>query len=318
MSNTASVRAVVVDPSAPGRLALRPVDRPTPGTNEALVRVAAFSLNRGEVRRAMGAEPGWRPGWDVAGTVERAAANGTGPAVGARVVGFLVDGGWAEQVAVPTDALAELPAEVSFAQAATLPVAGLTALHAVERGGPLLDRAVLVTGASGGVGHFATQLAALGGARVVGLVRQAGHADLVRAAGAATVVVAEDAAPAAAHGPYHLVVDSVGGRTLSTALDLLAPGGTCVNLGVSAGREVTFDASAFFGRGGATLYGLILRYELRREPASEGLARLMRLIVAGKVHPRIDVEAPWTEVAEIARRLIDRQYVGKAVLHVAG
>ena len=88
-------------------------------------------------------------------------------------------GAWAERVAVRTDALAALPDAVSFGQAATLPVAGLTALWALERGGLLLDKRVLVTGASGGVGHLACQLARQAGAQVVGAVRQESHAAIV-------------------------------------------------------------------------------------------------------------------------------------------
>ena len=89
MSN---IKAVVVDPGAPNRLALADVEEPSPTPSEALVRVAAVSLNRGEVRRAESSEPGFRPGWDLAGTVERAAADGSGPPEGSRVVGFLPSG----------------------------------------------------------------------------------------------------------------------------------------------------------------------------------------------------------------------------------
>src|SRR6266852_4144485 len=178
-------RAVLVDPDSPGRLAIKPLPVRAPMPSQALVRVKAISLNLGEVRRALtGAEAGYRPGWDLAGVVDQAAADGSGPPAGARVVGLLRSGAWAEVVAVPTDALAVLPEGVSLVQAATLPVAGLTALHAVGRGGELLARRVLVTGASGGVGHFACQLARLAGAHVVGVVRQASHEAVVREAGA--------------------------------------------------------------------------------------------------------------------------------------
>jgi NADPH:quinone reductase-like Zn-dependent oxidoreductase len=139
-----SHRAVVVDPSAPGRLVIAPVADPAPERAEAIVRVRAISLNRGEVRRAGMAAGGWRPGWDLAGVVDVAAADGSGPRAGARVVGIVLEGAWAERVAVPTDALAELPEKVTFAQAATFPVAGLTALHALAKGGLLLGRRVLV------------------------------------------------------------------------------------------------------------------------------------------------------------------------------
>ena len=148
------IKAVVVDPGAPNRLALADVEEPSPTPSEALVRVAAVSLNRGEVRRAESSEPGFRPGWDLAGTVERAAADGSGPPEGSRVVGFLPSGAWAELACVPTDSVAALPEGVSFEEASTLPVAGLTALYALEEGGNLLGRSVLVTGASGGAGQF--------------------------------------------------------------------------------------------------------------------------------------------------------------------
>ena len=95
-------RAVLVDPEAPGRLVIRPVAEPVPDRGEAIVRVRAISLNRGEVRRSGPAPAGWRPGWDLAGEVERAAADGSGSRPGARVVGFLPEGAWAERVAVPT------------------------------------------------------------------------------------------------------------------------------------------------------------------------------------------------------------------------
>src|SRR5215210_556406 len=205
------MRAVVVDPEAVGRLALAEVEEPDPSPSEALVRVEAVSLNRGEVRRAEMNEPGFRPGWDLAGTVERSAADGSGPEEGARVVGFLPSGGWAELAAVPTNALAVLPDGVSFEDAATLPVAGLTAMYALEKGDGLLRRNVLITGASGGAGLFALQLARASGARVIALVRREEHVEMVREAGAHEVVVDESGDAAREKGPYHLILESVGG-----------------------------------------------------------------------------------------------------------
>ncbi len=311
-----TIRAIVADPALPERFALREVEAPTPLRNEALVRVAAISLNRGEVRNAMNATTTTRPGWDVAGTIERAAIDGSGPRVGARVVGFLGSGAWAELVAVPTNALAELPEKVSFAQAATLPVAGLTALYALEKGGGLIDRPVLITGASGGVGPFAIELARLAGARVVGAFRQARAEAMVREAGAQEVVIGDDLAPAKAFGPYHLILESVSGASLGAALTMLAPGGTCVLFGASGGLETTFNTGLFFRTGGATLYGFSLFHEVKTHPASEGLARLVGLIADGRLHPRVEVEAPWTEIADVARQLMDRRFAGKAVLHI--
>ena len=312
------IRAVVVDPDAPNRFALADVEEPSPTPSEVLVRVAAVSLNRGEVRPAESRGPGFRPGWDLAGTVERASADGSGPREGSRVVGFLPSGAWAELVAVPTDSVAALPEGVSFEEASTLPVAGLTALYALEEGGNVLGRSVLVTGASGGAGQFGLQLARAAGARVVGLVRRKEHTGFVEEAGAHEVVVDESGAAAGERGPYHLVLESVGGEVLGNALSMLAPGGTCVSFGTSAAAEIKFDARPLYLTGGAKLYGFILFHEVLARPASDGLDRLARMVADGRLKARIGVEAPWTELGEIAARLIERGYTGKAVLRVSG
>ena len=125
------MKAIVTDPQSEGHLILSEVDQPAPTASQALVRVAAISLNRGEVRSALAAKERYVPGWDLAGTVEQPAADGSGPPAGARVVGFLRSGAWAEMAVVPADFLAELPPQVTFSQAATLPVAGLTALYVI-------------------------------------------------------------------------------------------------------------------------------------------------------------------------------------------
>jgi NADPH2:quinone reductase len=221
-------------------------------------------------------------------------------------------------VAVPTDSVATLPEGVSFEEASTLPVAGLTALYALEEGGNVLGRSVLVTGASGGAGRFGLQLARAAGARVVGLVRRKEHAGFVEEAGAHEVVVDESGAAAGERGPYHLVLESVGGEVLGNALSMLAPGGTCVSFGTSAAAEIKFDARSLYLTGGAKLYGFILFHEVLARPASDGLDRLARMVADGRLKPRIEVEAPWTELGEIAARLIERGYTGKAVLRVSG
>jgi NADPH:quinone reductase len=309
-----SIRAVLVDPTVPGRLVIRDVEAPAALPNQAIVQVSAISLNRGEVRRSQNVAAGWRPGWDFAGTIAQAAADGSGLAIGTRVVGFLPEGAWAEQVAVPTDAIAALPDTVDFKVAATLPVAGLTALLALERGGSLLDRSVLITGASGGVGYFACQLAAAAGATVTAQVRRPELVAFVKAAKAERVIVGEDFGQ---YAPYDLALDSIGGTTLPAILPQLALDGICVTFGATAGAEVTFNASQFYGKGGLSLYGFILFHELKKQPAALGLTRLVKLVEQGVLIPHVDLEAPWSEIAQVAQQLTDRQFLGKAVLHLS-
>jgi NADPH:quinone reductase len=313
------IRAVVADPGAPGKLTIKPVELRDPDRDEVAVRVTAISLNRGETRRAVQqAEPGWRPGWDFVGVVETAAGDGSGPSPGTRVVGILPSGAWAERVNCRTHAVAALPDMVGDAQAATLPVAGLTALHALRRGGLLLGRKVLVDGASGGVGHFACQLATAAGAQVWGHARREEHRAAIAEWCGERVVLGRELAAAKPHGPFWLILDSLGGSALAAALGMLQPGGTCVTFGVSEAARATIESRDFFATGGVRLYGLTLFHELMSvERAGIGLALLADLIAAKKLRPQIAVEASWSEIATVARRLIDREFTGKAVLHIS-
>jgi NADPH:quinone reductase-like Zn-dependent oxidoreductase len=313
-----TIRAIVVDQTAPGRLAIKPVELRDPDRDEVAVRVTAISLNRGETRRALQqAEPGWRPGWDFAGVVETEARDGSGPQGGTRVVGLLPNGAWAERVNCRSHAVAALPDAVSDAQAATLPVAGLTALHALRQGGLLLGRKVLVDGATGGVGHFACQLALAAGAIVWGHVRREEQRAQVAEWCGGRAIVGRDLSAAKGEGPYWLMVDSLGGSALSAALGMLAPNGTCVTLGISEAGISNIESRSFFGTGGALLYGLTLFHELMSvERGGIGLALLADEIAAGRLKPQIAVEAGWNEIGAIAQRLIDRDFTGKAVLHI--
>jgi NADPH2:quinone reductase len=312
------IRAVVVDPAAPGKLAIKPAELRDPDRDEVTVRVRAISLNRGETRRAVQqAEPGWRPGWDFVGVVETTAVDGSGPSPGTRVVGILPSGAWAERVNCRTHAVAKLPSEVADAEAVTLPVAGLTALHALRQGGLLLGRKVLVDGVSGGVGHLACQLATAAGAEVWGHARREEYRAAVAEWCGERVVLSRELAAAKPHGPFWLILDSLGGFALAAALGMLQPGGTCVTFGVSEAANATFESREFFATGGVRLYGLTLFHELMSvERAGIGLALLANLIAAKKLRPQVAIEAPWSEIGTIARRLIDREFTGKAVLHV--
>src|SRR6202044_3541615 len=108
-----TMQAVVIDPQSPQRVGFRSVAPPAPRPTEALIRVRAISLNRGEVVYRVQGEAGRRLGWDLAGVVEQPAAEGPGPARGTRVVGLVHAGAWAEQAAVPASALAEIEPSIT-------------------------------------------------------------------------------------------------------------------------------------------------------------------------------------------------------------
>jgi len=301
----------LVSSATPPHAELAQASDPQPLPHEALVAVQAISLNRGETRRLASTHPGTVIGWDLAGVVRAPARDGSGPPEGARVVGLMRVGAWAELTAVRTDWLAELPGTVSFEHAAALPVAGLTALRALEVGGFVLGKRVLVTGASGGVGRFAIQLAKLAGAHVTGI---AGRTGGLRELGADEL--RPELEPA---GPtYDVILDAVGGPTLGAALCRVAPSGIIVSFAATVDEPVSYPTRAFFGRApGARLYGLFVFSELERtRSASADLRRLAELVAAGKLDPQIDLTTSWRRAGGAIEALLARRVNGKAVLTV--
>jgi NADPH:quinone reductase len=305
--------ALLTSSEDPGvRLGEAPDPEPLP--NQALVAVRATSLNRGEVRRLANTPPGALTGWDLAGVVERAAADGSGPPDGARVVGLMNVGSWAQRAGVATADLAVLPDEVGFAQAACLPVAGVTALLALDIAGNVLARRVLVTGASGGVGRFAAQLAHTAGAHVTGVSASAERARGLVELGADDVI--HELAPEG--DEFDVVVEGVGGASLGAALQRVAPAGTVVSFASSDTAPVAYPARSLFARAsGATLYGLYVFAETPRRGGAGGLlSRLATLLADGRLDPQIDLEASWRDPAPAIHALLDRKIAGKAVLHI--
>lgn len=276
------MRAAVVDQNAPGHVAVRDVEAPVPASDEALVRVTATSLTPNEVYYSQSQGPNKLLGCDLAGIVEKP-ADGYGPQAGIRVIGRVRAGAWAELVAVPTNALAKLPDDVSFEQGATLPTSGLTALCALEKGGSLLGQDVLITAANGAVGPFACQIAELMDARVTGQVRREKHVGLVTQAGANHVVVDESGEAASDFGPYRLVAEAVGGQVLANCIGMLGTDGVCAVYGNVSGDDTQFNAWSFMHHSRACIYAFIIHNEFPLKPASGGLSRLAELVSDGKV-----------------------------------
>ncbi|OPG09131.1 zinc-binding dehydrogenase [Microbispora sp. GKU 823] len=306
------MRALLVDRSAPAGLRLGEAPDPEPAPHQALVRVTATSLNYGEVRFGIeNASDGAVPGWDAAGVVERAAADGSGPAAGTPVVTLGVDGAWAEYRAVDTSHIGTLPENADLGAISTIPVAAGSALRALHRLGPILGRRVLVTGATGGVGRYAVQLARLGGAHVIASTGDPGaHGDGLRALGAHEVVDR----PSALGGPVHGVLDMVGGPTLVEAYDRLAEGGTLVAVGHVTGEPETFPFGAFFGDQARHDRSVVTFFLLACGGLAPDLTWLAGQVASGRLDPGISWRGGWEKAQEAVALLLGRRLHGKAVL----
>jgi len=307
------VKAIVATGQREPLVAFASTGPPAPGPSDALVKVTAFSVNRGEIFLLERARPGARPGKDISGVVVRAAADGTGPAVGQRVVGHPETGGWAAQAAVPVAALAPIPDGMSHVEAAALPLAGLTALRLLRTAGNVTGRRVLLTGASGGVGHYVTELAAGAGAEVTVVTASAARGERLAELGAAGVV--HDVA--AARGPFDLVLESTGGKNLALAADRLARWGTLIWFGQASLEPATLSFFDLRDGPGSVTIRQFTYYDFDT-PYADDLAILVRLVTVGRLHPEIGRVDGWSRTAATLTDLYQRRIRGNAVLTTEG
>jgi NADPH:quinone reductase-like Zn-dependent oxidoreductase len=215
---------------------------------------------------------------------------------------------------VDTDWIGTVPPGADPGAASTVPVAGTSALRALHRTGPILGRRILVTGATGGTGRYAVQLARLGGAHVIASTGDPDrHGESLRANGAHEVV----AGPLEVREPVDSVVDLVGGQQLVDAYSMLAQGGTLVAVGHSAHQGETFPFGALFGDQGRHNRSIVA-FSL---PACTGLAPdltwLAHRVDAGELHPQISWRSSWDGAADAIDALLQRRVHGKAVLEIS-
>lgn len=344
------MKAMIPDGQRSVRLA--DVAEPVPGPDEAVIKVEAFSVNRGETVLLGKPRDNWRPGKDIAGTVIAAAADGSGPALGSRVVGHPAAGGWAERVAVDTASLAELAddtspngvspkaassestssetassetassestssestssgAAIDAATGAALPLAGLTALRLLRLTGYPAGRRLLITGASGGVGHYLTELAVAAGAEVTAVSATPERGARLRELGATTVTSIEDA-----RGWFDVAMESTGGNNLAAVRRKVRPDGLVIWFGQATGEPVTLD---FFDWVADTTGARIVQFDYMRSDRSTGddLTTLIRLVSQGRLHPELGAVRPWHETPQVIDDIRGRRLRGNAVLTVS-
>jgi NADPH:quinone reductase-like Zn-dependent oxidoreductase len=323
------MKAIVQDTyGSPDVLQLREIDTPVVGDDEVLVRVHAAGVDQGVWHLTAGlpylmriAGFGLRApknpvrGYDVAGRVEAVGENVTRFQPGDEVFGTC-RGSFAEYACARADRLAPKPANLTFEQAAAVPISGYAALQAVrDRGKVRPGQRVLIIGAGGGVGTFAVQLAKAFGADVTGVCSTT-KMELVRSIGADRVIdyTREDFADG--RNRYDVILDIAGNRSLSHLRRGLAPAGTLVIVGGEGGGR-------WFGGVDRQLRAHVLSPFVRQKLGTwisterkEDLEALHELLEAGKVTPVVDRTFPLSEVPEAIRYLRDGRAHGKVVITV--
>jgi NADPH:quinone reductase-like Zn-dependent oxidoreductase len=323
------MKAIIQDAyGSPDVLQLREIDKPVIGDDDVLVRVHAAGVDQG-VWHMMAGLPylirvagfGLRVpknpirGYDVAGRVEAVGENVTRFQLGDEVFGTC-RGSFAEYACAQADRLAPKPANLSFEQAAAVPISGYAALQAVrDQGKVRAGQRVLIIGAGGGVGTFSVQLAKAFGAEVTG-VCSATKTDLVRSIGADHVIdyTREDFADG--RNRYDVILDIAGNRSLSQLRRALAPAGTLVIVGGEGGGK-------WFGGIDRQLRAAVLSLFVSQKLGTwisterkEDLETLHEFLEAGTVTPVVDRRFPLSEVPEAIRYLRDGHARGKVVITV--
>jgi NADPH:quinone reductase-like Zn-dependent oxidoreductase len=298
------------------------VEKPVPGLDEVLVRVLGVSVNPADWHSMRG-KPAFsrltlgllRPkhkilGVDVAGLVEAVGGSVTRFGPGDEVYANLLDhgyGAFAEYVSVPVDAMSLKPPSLSFEESAAVPMAAVTALQGLQHHGEVrVGQAVLVNGASGGVGTFAVQIAKSYGAEVTG-VTSSRNLDLVRSLGADHIVDYTTTDFALTGSRYDLLLDTIGNRSVADLRRALAEGGNAAVTGFTS----------MSGLLGVSLRGGKDVARVEAHVTTKDLELLSELIEAGGVRPLIDRRYPFAEIPAAIAYLEQGRASGKVVAGMA-
>ena len=302
----------------PEMLRMAEVEQPSPAADEVLVKVLAVSVNPADWR-SMRAKPVFSratlgllrpkhriPGVDIAGRVEAAGSDVTQFTPGDEVYANLLDhgsGGFAEYVSVPVEVMSFKPANLSFEEAAAVPMAGVTALQGLRHHGEVrAGQRVLINGASGGIGTFAVQIAKSYGSEVTG-VTSTRNIDLVGSLGAAHVVDYTTTEFGSGRR-YDLILDTIGNLSVRDLRRALAEGGKAAVVGFTSVAKL-IGVSLRGGRDVAMVSAHV---------ATKDLEFLSDLIEAGKVRPQIDRRYPFAEIPAAISYLEQGHARGKVVV----
>ncbi|MEU7179353.1 MULTISPECIES: quinone oxidoreductase family protein [Streptomyces] len=298
----------------PEVLRVEEAEDPEAGPGELLVRTEAIGVTLPSVRKVRGEGGGTvLPGvlgGEVAGEVVALGADVTDFKAGDRVTSLTLTGSCTELAVVPASMASRIPDGASSVLAVALVRSGHVALAALATARPAATESVLITGAAGGVGHLAVQLARIQGVRrVVGAVSSPAKADFLRALGADEVVTYDSGNWG---DPVDVVLDGVGGDLLPRAVAALVPGGRMVFFGSGGGTVPAFDLLA----GAKTLTGLTMaRFSTtRRELYDLHGEMLWDLALSGKLQPAVHAEIPLADAARAHEIIEARANLGKVVL----
>jgi NADPH:quinone reductase-like Zn-dependent oxidoreductase len=311
-------------------LELRDIDRPSIGDGDVLVQVRAAGVDPGVwhlmtgkpyLVRAMGfglTKPKVAVrGRDVAGVVEAVGASVTRFRTGDEVYGTCESGSFAEFAAAPEKQLALKPTNLTFEEAASVPISGVTALQGIrDSGGVAAGQQVLVIGAAGGVGSFAVQFAKARGATVIG-VCSGSKAALVRSLGADDVIDYTREEIDCHGAKYDVILDTAGNRPLSLLKRAMTPTGTLVLVGGEHGGGSILGG--FDRQLRAPLLSMLGKQRLRGLVAKEGaqdLETVTGFIESGVITPVIDRVFGLAEAPEAIRYVADGHAAGKVVVSV--